>query len=66
MQALEGFLQAAKEAAVRRAERDALDADRALAKAACAAAKFALELNNTWQGNSDQDKRDFAERFGSI
>ena len=65
VQALEGFLQAAKEAAVRRAEQDALDADRALAKA-CAAAQFALELNSTWQGNSDQDKRDFAERFAAM
>jgi hypothetical protein len=66
VQALEGFLQAAKEAAVRRAERDALDADRALAKAACAAAQFALELNSTWQGNSENDKREFAERFAAM
>ena len=66
VQALEGFLQAAKEAAVRRAEQDALAADRALAKAACAAAQFALELNNTWQGNSENDKREFAERFAAM
>ena len=66
VQALEGFLQAAKEAAVRRAERDALEADRALAKAACAAAQFALELNSTWQGNSENDKREFAERFAAM
>ena len=57
---------AAKEAAVNRAEQDALAADRALAKAACAAAQFALELNSTWQGNSDQDKREFAERFAAM
>jgi hypothetical protein len=66
VQALEGFLQAAKEAAVRRAEEDALAADRALAKAACAAAQFALELNSTWQGNSENEKREFAERFAAM
>ena len=64
--ALEGFLQAAKDAAVKRAERDAQNADRALAKAACAAAKFALELNKTWNGKSDGDRRAFADRFAAM
>ena len=45
---------------------DLAAADRALAKAACAAAQFALELNNTWQGNSENDKREFAERFAAM
>lgn len=64
--ALEGFLQAAKDAAIKRAERDAQNADRALAKAACAAAKFALELNETWNGKSDGVRRAFADRFAAM